>query len=444
MTRGIDEENESIIVPYETNGATPKARLFVSEGDSYVRIPILNEGIETHVRKGGPADVTRLTEVQVAREWQGVDFSEYIDAFDPSARDVYDEAHVQYYDETLEEYVTAHQGFVQATGGVGTEDPNNSEPRTNALRIRVRDPAMFFDVIDASETFRDASVIDVIEYVRDEFVASQPLWDEVNILTRGLDSEEGVGGTYVPPIPYALDVRSLLEPFTDIRSPKTFTRNRDTLRDVITWIVSRTEARLFFGTQDDGGLALVYDERPTTASFEATNLDGNVRVRENNALYEIHPRNALRYEGRSKSSLASLGDFELTLPSEKYPAVEVVHEPTERRAGERFYGRTVEGEATTLDEAIRAARSTLKEELDTSSGGKIACDVTPTVRPFTTIEATPACNGDVETDVPSYTYEVEEVTHVATATEGARTDLRVSPHVAMDDITVETREMKQK
>lgn len=108
------------VTPYDTNEATPKARLLVTEGESYVRVPLLNDGVTTHVRKGGPLDINRVTDVYVPREWQDVDFGQFIDVFDPATRSVYDRAEVQLYDDVSETYVTVHNGFVTGFGGVGS------------------------------------------------------------------------------------------------------------------------------------------------------------------------------------------------------------------------------------------------------------------------------------------------------------------------------------
>jgi hypothetical protein len=302
-------------------------------------------------------------------------------------------------------------------------------------------------VIAASETFREASVTDVLEYVRDEFVAAQPLWDEVPIVVRGEDggSDDAVGE--FDTVSYALRRLSSQSfgSITSLRSPKTFRANRDTLGDVMGWLSRTTDVTCYFQTREDGTLSLVADASPTADSFQAMNLGGNVTVRNNNALYEISPRNALIYKGRSKSSLASVGDFELTMPSDKYPSIEVYHEPSVQRAsGQKFYGRIVEGEAINLAEAEQEAKQTLKERMDGSSGGRIECAISPFVRPYATLDATPACNGELESEVPAYTYEIEEVTHTVTASNGARTDLRVAPLVSTDDMVVETSAMKAK
>lgn len=444
MTLGVDPD----VVPYDTNDATPDARLLVSEGDDWVRVPIVNDGVTTHLRKGSDVDIVRVTDAYVPREWQGSNIIQYIDAFDPDARSVYDRAQVQYYDSVREEYVTTHDGFVRSTGGTGSSESKDPEPSDVSMKVRILGPEEFLGVIPASETFRDASVQDVLVYVRDTFEESQPLYDDVPIVTRGnVEADAGVG-EYVPPIPYTIDPREffddegdLLNLFVDgpkpIRSPKTFTRNRDTLADVVGWLRDSSSAVVYFSSLRDGTTALVYDETPTTESFQAHNLGGNVEVRNNNALYQIGPRNALIYKGRSKSSLGAVGPFELTMPADKYPSVEVYHEPTVNRAGERYYGTVVEGQKTNLDEAEREARSRLKEILSGSGGGKIECDMTPILQPFNTLEATPACRGNVTTDVPSYTFEIDEVTHTVTASKGSRTDLRVGPHVATGDILVD-------
>lgn len=449
MTVGFDPD----IVPYDTNDVTPNGRLLVSEDDKWVRVPLINDAIETHIRKGTDVNLSRVTEAYVPREWQGNDIIQYIDAFDPDARSVYDRAQAQYYDSVRDEYVTVHDGFIRDVGGVGSSEQSDSEPSDIATKLRILGPEEFLGVIPASETYRDPPTGEVMNYVRDTLVDSQPLYEEIPILARGTELDttqpetQSVGGER-----YGRISRSYVSNLSGIGSPKTFTRNRHTLVDVIGWLTKSTGARVYFITQDDGSLALVYDETPTVESFAATNVDdadGNVEVRNNNALYQIGPRNALIYKGRTRNSIGpQIGGFQLTMPADKYPSVEVYHEPTVDRTGERFYGALVEGQKINLDEAESAARSRLKEIMDGDAGGKIECEVTPLLRPFSTLEATPACNGKTTTDVSSYTYEIEEVTHKVTATNGSRTDLRVSAQVAMDEIVVDKQSedygMKQK
>jgi hypothetical protein len=299
---------------------------------------------------------------------------------------------------------------------------------------------VFLEEIPASESFANTGVREVASYVRDTFVDAQPLYDEVPIKTRGeleADIRDGITLVDVPFFSEELAGDFLFQ-LVDFTSPKTFRTNRDTLADVVDWLKRVTGVFLYFRSQPDGSLCLVIDATPTTESFQARTVGGRVSVRNNNALYDISPRNALIYKGRSKSSLASLGEFELTMPSDKYPSVEVYHEPSVGRTdGQRFYGRTVEGDAINLDDAATQAKVALKERMGKASGGRIECDIDPLVRPYATIEARPACNDDVVADVPTYTYEIEEVTHKVTATKGARTDLHVSPHVALEDIVVD-------
>lgn len=251
---------------------------------------------------------------------------------------------------------------------------------------------------------------------------------------------------------------------------ESFTTNRHTLQDVYDWFERRTNASLFFTPQSDA-VTLVADVVPERRLFADQNVieyiddkfsniretvgdiadtelldelpfditglstgDGyrphqNVRIIENDALYEMKPMNTLHLRGASRKGLfadQSSPDYNGSR-SITYPSVKAVHPGLlEASDGYELAPEVVESDATTLEQAEFEAKKALREELSETSEGEIIMNGTPRILPFDRLDAFEQCGDDIKFEQVPVQYEVESVKHEKMADDIFKTRLQVS------------------
>ncbi|MFB6192334.1 MAG: hypothetical protein ABEI11_03325 [Haloarculaceae archaeon] len=401
---------------YDPDEGAP-ARLYV-DGQ---RVPIVNDGVRCYERKSGPMDVTRAADVIIPSQGLGVDWPTLVES---NVNAQYVPALLELRDETTGEYHVVLRGYVGGIGGGGSTG--------NDMGLRILGPSQLLD-IPASVTFkRRTPTDDVIDYVVETFGANQPLFDEISVATGTLDefatryigSEAmfGLGGD---------------ETTAD---PMRFKESRDTLADVIAWFREGTGTRLWFEPTDDG-ITLVVLNDPHGEVREATHLGGDVDVLSNDALARLSPPNTLTLVGVQNHQVKTpIRDIAVPLTGGNYPVATAYSPTLVERAGGHIT-RTETASYSRQGALGKAARSRLKDILDSPSGGRIRTELTPSLEPYVPLRSKPVSLKEARGSAPSITYEIERVTHRAMADEhGVRewSDCEVSLYAPLHDIEVET------
>ena len=407
------------------------------------RIPVINDGIRTEIRKDGPLSINRHSEVYFPAEWKGENYDEIVRALDPDERNVYDPVDIDIRDAVTGEYHTVHRGFVM---GVGGGQRGNLE-----RRMHVGDVSQLLGAIQFQEEYTDTSTLedvldDVVEAI--ENTITPHVFDSVELV--GFDGEYKV---VKDDDPSGFFVFVAIEEIIDRtgnflfgRSGKKFEANKHTVRDVFKWLESRLDFWFYFAPhEDDDTIALVVEENPTRREFRATHTDESdfdgdvedVEVLRNNALHEIKPVNTVTVIGEQYRP-DSIADYH------EYPIATASHVPLDKRAGMILQPEPIPSETTSEDELAEQAKQELKKILDDSAHGEIVTEPAPKITPFCTLHSKPACGDYIDREFSPLEYEVEEIVHhiaARTSRENERvheTVLRVGIKIDPDDIEVET------
>lgn len=370
------------------------------------------------MRKDGPADITRETTVQIPIEWGGKSVAEAVNGLSGQTpkRQV---ATVEVIDPFSGEYVPVHSGHISAVGG---------HPDQGAARVRVSDFAHLLGEIPASVTFEDtAPVSTVLDYVKSAFLDGQEVadewtiqvWDEdaqaVSVSEEHLEESQTEGGLIVAG---STALRFLADVAID--NTVSFGADRDTLADVLDWVAKGVGTRWYFLPQPPGEPPrLILERNPTTAAFHdvdhvkpRVDHSKQIKILENNALYQLNPPHKLRARGRTAGTLESIKRIEL--PSDEFFVTTAVYEPLEEQSADDYPPPEIEVDTITPEKTAAIARSELKDRLDSAAGGEMTLPPTPFLRPYARIDAVPVCAGHAPTDLPPVAYEAEEVIHYVT------------------------------
>jgi hypothetical protein len=423
------------------------ARVYV-DGE---KVPVINDGIECHIRKDGPLDINKLTDVYFPVEWQGEDYSGAVTALDPNEKDnSWDPVEIQIKNHGTDEFVTVHKGFVMAVGG--------GAKGTLERRMRVADIGQLLTAVPASQTFDSPRPETVLEYAIDELIKAQPVFNDIVLKAVNRNERD-------------VDISGPLEAIGDISfeggffGKTRFKANEHTLLDVLDWVLEHIGGRFYFD-YDNGSddLVFVYDFAPTAPTAEAKHLGGNTEVIQNNALYEISPINTVTVQGKTNNAvdtvvntaedIANAANFvtggEMDFGGEKgFPEATVYHEQLRQLSGGATLKPPIKETDTTDKRSTEiAATKRLKDILDNAGGGEIVTRPFPIALPYTEFVSKPACGDAVDVDVPPISYEIEEIKHVVSAKASdnrpsAYTKLNVSMFIDTDDMVVEQSVMKE-
>lgn len=435
-------------LPYDLSGHTdcssPLGVVVHQENGESIRLPVIDDGLQLYERKVGPTSITRRAEVTVPIEDRsGNDWLSYVAAF--RADDSEEPSDIQIADVIGQPVASDPNGQLQPVGKPtvlfrGYVAAIGSREGVNRARFRIYDPMKFLDSIEAGMKFNAPTPTDVLKTIRDEYVNGQTVFNDVSVdtdglrsrLLRGLLAERGV---------FTIDFEDS-EGFSRSELPssfrdKVFSTNRDTLKDVIQWLMRTANIRVWFQPKGKQGLTLtgVVDD---SQQYDLTPSSENPpRVIKNNALYELSPANGLRLKGGTGHRIGVAGKG-VNLPTgNTYPEAVATYPPlVDRFGGEVIDSATAQ--ITNPDKLEDAAKKQLKDQLDKISGGEMVTTLAPMVRPYDRVEATPACAG-VTTDVDALTYEVQEAVHSVVPGDNnvPRTTLSVS--MAVDPSKIEVR-----
>lgn len=396
------------------------AQVFV--GDT--RIPIINDGVELHARKGGVMDINRVADVYFPREAYGINWMDVIGADNTGQQMVAKPVEIYLRDPLDDALVLAHRGYLQSIGA-GTET-------SNEMRMRVGSVTDFLSHIPASNTFSITRVTDVLGYVASTLEDSQPVFDNITVEApstefTAADSTGSVEGGH------SIEKRGM-DSRRDMKT-KRFKSNRDVLADVVRWLMQKLGIYVWFEPKYEGGIALVASQEPPSGYYQQRVDGGGLTLLENNALYEIRPVNRLQLRGSVGTNINIAGRT-INVPGDKYPYVTVEHTPMVERAGGSIMAK--DGVNTTGKANLsRQAKRQLKSMLDKAGGGSMQAALKPQIRPYTKISARPTMSANPDTDVQPLDYEVEKLVHKVSADASVpKTEMMVSMWVDPDDINV--------
>ena len=467
---------------HECSVDVPPAEVYV--GTDKTKIPILNEGLRTELRRDGVLDITKHSEVYFPSEWPLTDdaepYSGAVRALNPNEENVYDPVDVYVTDTLTDEQRLVHRGFVMGVGGGGQGNVER--------RMTVGDPAQLLGALGFENSYETGTnVLTVIEDVVDRFrqtsivpnvfsdvsiseYARRAITEE-SVVVSEVDSDAETESGFVPSLagdivegpfdiletgadlafPPGTDaIGDLVDATGDVVSDSVerqlsspyeldYRANDFTAADALKDVQDKLNGVLFFRAADesDTSIELAYLDDPST-THTAEHLGGtDVRVLRNNAIHEIRPINSLEARGDTNDD----GQF---------PWVVVKHDELHSRANvELTDTERIEG-VTNIVGLAKQTASRLQDRIQESSLGSMRLEPAPEIQPYSVIESHPACGDDVSDDYPPMEYEVERVVHTISATvpdmeQGDRrrheTQVKVTIPTGIDDMSLVDSEM---
>lgn len=436
-----------LVDDHECSVDVPPAEVYV--GTDKTKIPILNEGLRTELRRDGVLDITKHSEVYFPSEWPLTDdaepYSGAVRALNPNEENVYDPVDVYVTDTLTDEQRLVHRGFVMGVGGGGQGNVER--------RMTVGDPAQLLGALGFGKSYKTGTNVltvieDVVERFRQTSIVPNVFSDvgiseyarraitEESVAVSDIDSDAETESGFVPslagdifegpfdivetgadlaPVPGTDGVGDLVDATGDVVSDSVeqqlsspyeldYRANDFTAADALTDVQAKLDGILFFraANESDTSIELAYLDDPST-THTAEHLGGtDVRVLRNNAIHEIRPINSLEARGDANDD----GQF---------PWVVVRHDELYRRANvELTDTERIEG-VTNIAGLEKQATSRLQDRIQESSLGSMRLEPAPEIQPYSVIESHPACGDDVSEDFPPMEYEVERVVHMVSA-----------------------------
>ena len=386
------------------------------------RIPVANANI--HIRKEGALDVTRYAEVQFPAEYNGNPYQELFSTHRPDSQTDFDTLYIELKTGSGE-FVPVFRGFVT---GVGATD------KSLIWQCRARGPADMLTSATVGKQFTNSSIDKPLQYIANRLDGKLPFRVDVELSTEATEDvgveQEASGGDRA--LAARLNAQNI--DFDTEISAKTFQSNRHTVKDVADWIRSKSPLQLWFEPTENG-VTLVPFDNPTSRSFKAHYLDGDIQVISNDAYAELAPVNTMKAKGSASKSVGSNGFLEQFIGAEKYYIAEARHKALYQRAGETELEADtwIRSDGTTKNEVSEDARKALKDAVDEATEGDMLTLLSGEVIPYDTITARPTCRSEAEKTVP-LTYEVHRVEHMINPDEGeSRSRINVGIHTDLQD-----------
>jgi len=407
--------SENPLVSDHTPDSNCDSRVYVNG----TRIPVATANI--HIRKEGALDVTRYAEVQFPAEYKNQPYKELFSTHKPDSQTDFDTLYIELKSGSGE-FVPAFRGFVT---GVGATD------KSLIWQCRARGPADMLTSATAGKQFTRTTGLGIVKYIVNRlddkvpFTVSVPSGDDDDPLQDiELFKDQQTLADFIFP-----DNESI----PDI-SPKTFQRNRHTIKDVSDWLRSKTSIRLWFEPTKEG-VTLLPIQSPSERDHKAHYLDGDIQVISNDAYAELAPINTIRAKGSASNSVGANNFFEQFIGAEKYYVAEARHKALYQRAGETELEADtfIKSDGSTKQEVSEDARNALKDAVDEATNGDMMTLLAGDIIPFDTITARPTCRSEAEKTVP-LTYEVHRVEHIINPDDGeSRSRINVGIHTDLQD-----------
>jgi hypothetical protein len=267
-------------------GRNPYARVTVDG----TRIPVINEGVRTEVRKDGAMGLTRHSEVYFPREWSGETYTPAVRALDPNEANVYDPVDIEVRDHVTDEYHTVHRGFVMGVGG-----GSNGEKE---YRMTVGDVGQLLSAIPFEGTYGPNTHLfkvigDIVGRVRDtivpqvfDTVAFEPVGNiESELVVLENKSESAFGQIFQNTL--AGKVESAASGWL-FDNNKQFADNKNSCADALEWVGKHLDGIFYFEPHEDNAIKLVFDTTDSTTTLTAQHLQNDDDA--------VNIRNAIPYE----------------------------------------------------------------------------------------------------------------------------------------------------
>ena len=424
----------------------PEARVFL-EG---IEIPYVNvsdtetPAIETRIRNEGVADITRFSKVIVPIEWFGQTIDPVQDVLAGNVENAPD-VHIQLKDPSGR-YGTIHRGFLKAAG------PHDGE----CVALSVGDYSEMFANVRFSGTYGDDAVeANLGRLVKDAIGTAVGNHEGVPpIDLKGTIESTKLSGPVTPGGFEDGGLRGLGKLY-NFEKDKSFNANRDTVADAISWACEQIDARWWFDYVD-GKEIIIIEELDSYPRFTDVRLFDSVEyslsepiqfrefldkdgrpiiVRNNNAAFQLSPAHTLQGVGSGswKDKIRGGGDA---------PIATVRHKRLSELAGANSQPPRREFDSTALDATKFRTVSALRSHIEDAAGGEIVVEPEPSVRPHTTVEAKPVCDSRVFSNLPSITYQVQEVIHRIEANDAVSADQSPSSTVLRCGIATEREEFE--
>lgn len=426
--------------------------------ESLTEVPTIDEGVETIIDPEGAPMWTKLTDVYFPLEWRGEDYTDVFRGLQDNsgAASAYVQFRAPPNSETNREWQTVHYGYVKQVGSGGS---------TRKARAVLGDWSDFLSKIEPTKldgsggiSFdKSTTVKDVLRYVADRYSESVEIVDNVDVTVVD-DADVFQETTLAASAPDITNVGRLFN--RALSGPKSFKTNRHTLLDVLKFLHDTVGIEwALTGTNDPRttSLQLVAASQPP----RLFRPEDSVSIRRNNALFEIQPINEVKVVGDTPQSIgANISDgggvnldflditfdaasripisveVESDIASDEYPVAVARYDPLHDRSnGNTLRPPRKELKVSSIDGAKKAAQAALLDELDNAEGGKMILDGIPTLLPYDGIEARPACNNILDTNVQPLTYGAKRIKHVCPATERYATEVDVGLYVDPNEVS---------
>jgi len=351
-----------------------------------IGIPVIDEGVTLHERKDGPLSITRRAEVNFPITDGANDWLSIITAYDDLGP--IQQAEISMMPVDLDGQPILADQEVVLRGHIGRV---GSRGAANTGHATIMGPFDFLSEIPANNTFTDGTLTNYLQWIVDEFESGQPVYDDVSLGN--------------------VEELEFSRPLLRLEQQKRFTSSRDTLVDVVKFVMKVSNRRIWFSPKDGGGIQLNAVLSPGE-KYNATDDDGDLFTIHNNALYELRPFNAIRLKGSENHviDLGSFGTVNTHIRDSNYYEAEAWYPPLVERAGGKIFREGI-SEFAGANGVENDAYSRLKESLDITTGGTIDMALAPQVHPFDVIAAKPSCEGTINMEVPSLNYEVQRTAH---------------------------------
>lgn len=405
--------------------------------------------VELWINKHGAADMNRIAKIKFPTEWdideegEPVSVVGLISTFRPEeGENNITYCRISFREDDDDDWHVKHFGFV---GGVG------QSAKRGVSKMWVYDFAEMIDKIPATINFNRPTPEAVMETTMRIFNDRTP----VRMMTRshligpnGTVDDANFADTVLQTQDLLLVTTTGMVGTVPIRpDPKTFYSNRDTLGDVLDWLAEKLNAIWYF-EPTPGGAVLIVDSAGRDGNLSRTEFsqpEGDISVIQNNATYEIDPVNTVVLRGSQDDSLSvKITDFftrnniQKRFPIAKVRA-ETLFEKNVIGSGSVDGGELVylaDGDATSIDGAIREAKDLLRELIEEEAEGVIKMRGHPDIEPYDVLESHFTCAEDFPEQVVPLHYEVEEAKHHAKAGKIYRTNAYVSIFLGEENIVV--------
>jgi len=403
------------------------AKVFVNG----TRVPAGN--VDIHWRREGDCSMTSYAEAEIVSPYNGVDYANAFRGLNPSEQNAFDVIRIAVRDYETGQFFTQFHGLVTGVG--------NSSGASRVFTTRAQGLGQFPSNVEASVNFESEQGIapdTVLGYIEDELTSLAPSNFSVGQFTE-TESVDVNDSDNLTPIDVLLSSnRTFITDQGNIWTSKSFTANRHTVADVITWFENKTNTRLFFAPTFNGAaIGAVVDASITT--HDAHYLDGDIRIVENDAFAELRPVNSLVGKGAAQRSLENDDSLFGVSATKQYARVLARHDGLYRRSGQtRLVPQTqYESDAENKGEVIKETKRALARAIEDTTGGDMVTLQRAPLFPFDRINAKPTCDQQTGTNTKPITYEVDRVHHKLRGGQHSTCTLNVGVKVdPTEDITV--------